>query len=169
MFREEFFGNLRKEIKEERKEWEQMIKQEREKWRKEKENILQRVEKLEWEKEKKDREERRKNIIIKEIKFEERDLKKETENFLTAKLKVDIKIRNAHKGRGRNGNKIVLVKLEERKDKKKIIEKKKELEKGIYIEDDLTWKKREVQKKLRELAFEHRKNGKQEQDTSSYG
>lgn len=37
---------------------------------------------------------------------------------------------------------------------------RKELNRGIYIEDDLTWKEREVQKRLRELAWEHKKNGK---------
>lgn len=37
--------------------------------------------------------------------------------------------------------------------------KKKDLEKGIYIEDDLTRKEREIQQKLRELAREEREKG----------
>lgn len=38
--------------------------------------------------------------------------------------------------------------------------KKEELDKGIYIEDDLTNKEREVQKKIRDLAAEYKKKGK---------
>ncbi|KMQ89610.1 golgin subfamily a member 6-like protein 2 protein [Lasius niger] len=65
-----------------------------------------------------------------------------------------------NKRRDGNRSKIVLVKLEEWEDKRKIMEKKKELYRGIYIEDDLTWKEREVQKNLRDLASEHKKSGK---------
>lgn len=140
-----------------------MIRQERDEWRKEKEDLQERVEKLEWEKERRDREEKRKNIIIRGYNFEEKELKGEVENFLTVKLNVETKVRSAQRlntRRGGSGNKIILVKLEEWEDKRKIMEKKKELNRGIYIEDDLTWKEREVQKRLRELAWEHKKNGK---------
>lgn len=152
MFREEI-GSLKEEMKEEIKEWEQRIRQEKEELRKEKEELQERIEKLEWEKERSDREEKRKNIIIRGYNFQEKELKCDIENLLTAKLKVETKDRSAQRLNTRRegrGSKIILVKLEKWEDKRKIMEKKKELNRGIYIEDNLTWKEKEksLQKRL---------------------
>ena len=38
--------------------------------------------------------------------------------------------------------------------------RKRELKTGVYIEDDLTWKEREMQTKLREIARQKREEGK---------
>lgn len=38
--------------------------------------------------------------------------------------------------------------------------KKKDLEKGIIIEDNLTWQEREIQQNLRQLASDEREKGK---------
>lgn len=53
-----------------------------------------------------------------------------------------------------------------KKNKKMVIaeirnnEEEKGLEKGIIIEDNLTWKEREIQQKLRKLASDEREKGK---------
>lgn len=41
-----------------------------------------------------------------------------------------------------------------------MIRRKRELKTGVYIEDDLTWKEREMQRKLREIARQKREEGK---------
>ena len=41
-----------------------------------------------------------------------------------------------------------------------MIRRKRELKTGVYIEDDLTWKEREMQRKLREIARQKREERK---------
>lgn len=45
--------------------------------------------------------------------------------------------------------------------KKNIMMKKKNLKKGIYIDDDLTRREREIQGKLRRMAMEEKEKGKE--------
>lgn len=52
------------------------------------------------------------------------------------------------------------MKLEKWGNKKKIMLKTKELDKGIYIEDDLTKKEREMQRKIKDLAVKYKKSGR---------
>lgn len=45
--------------------------------------------------------------------------------------------------------------------KRNIMMKKKNLEKGIYIDDDLTRREREIQGKLRRMAMKEKEKGKE--------
>lgn len=45
---------------------------------------------------------------------------------------------------------MIIVKMEKWEEKRKIMIRKKNLKRGIFIKDDLTKKKREVQRRLRE-------------------
>lgn len=126
--------------------------------------MQERIERLEWESEKKEREGKKNNIIIKGYRFKEKEeLKKQVENFLSDNLKDEIRVKKAQRLRKEEvgkGGEIILVKLQEWKEKKAIMVKKKELKKGIYIEDDLTRKEREVQMRLRKIAQGNKREGK---------
>lgn len=107
----------------------------------------ERIERMERESEKRERDERKNNIIIKGHKFGEEDLRKQAESFLAANLKVKVGIKYAQRlirGIDKKGSGAILVKLQKWEDKKTIMERKKDLDKGIYIEDDLTRKEREI-------------------------
>lgn len=135
---------LKEEITIERKRWEQMLRQAKEEWRKEKELLEKKIEKLEWEKERKDRQEKKK-ITVSGQKFEEK-LEEKIEGFLEKALKVAIKVKNiVLLGRGINKreSKSVVAKLLEWEETRMIMARKKDLDRGIYIDDYLTRKERE--------------------------
>ncbi|KAK4882617.1 hypothetical protein RN001_005936 [Aquatica leii] len=75
-------------------------------------------------------------------------------------LEVEVKVKDAIT----LGTNVCLVKLENGKDKEKIMNNKTKLGKipteKIYINDDLTKKEREKQNQLREKAAEEKKHGK---------
>lgn len=123
-----------------------MLRQAKEEWRKEKELLEKKIEKLEWEKEMKDREEKKKTIIISGQKFEEK-LEEKIEGFLEKALKVAVKVKSTvllGRGINKRESKSVVVKLLEWEEKRMIMAKKKDLDRGIYIDDYLTRKEREI-------------------------
>lgn len=77
-------------------------------------------------------------------------MEKETENFIKEKLKLKIKVKRAkwivYRGR-RQG---VVAELGSSDEKREIMWRKKELERDVYIDDDLTKKEREKKQRLRE-------------------
>lgn len=75
---------------------------------------------------------------------------------MKTQVKSDQRINAEKEG---NGNQIVLVKLEEWEDKRRIKTKKKELERGTYLDDDITWKKKNTKKTKRE-SMGTKKKGK---------
>ena len=105
-----------------------------------------------------EKEERRKNIIIKGLKEEEgegRDTaytKKEVENFLEEKLGLkDIKIQNTSRiGRKRdNSDRPILVTFPELKEKWKVSDIRNKLKgTNIFIDDDYDYETRQIRRKL---------------------
>lgn len=150
---------MKEQITEERREREEERKKEREEWKNEKQSLDRRIATMEWINEKKEREERRNNIIIKGMKWERENLKQEVTEFLEDNLKVKVKIGKIRKIRQYEGRNLVMAELESWEQKREIMNKKKELKKGIIIEDDLTRREREIQRKLREKAREEREKG----------
>lgn len=59
------------------------------------------------------------------------------------------------------GKKGIVVIVEEWEMKRNVMMKKKNLDKGIYIDDDLTRREREIQERLRRMAREEKEKGKE--------
>ena len=55
-------------------------------------------------------------------------------------------------------NTIVVATMKSMEEKIRVIKEKRKLEKGIYIDDDLTRKEREVQQQIRRMAKARREN-----------
>lgn len=96
--------------------------------------------------------------MIKGVSWKKEKLEKEVEEFIK-------------EHRGKNRGKEGMGDKDERKqedgdsgdtqlgEKERNYEEKKDLERGIIIEDDLTWKEREIQQKLRKMAREEKEKG----------
>ena len=135
-------------------------KVERDEWKKEKEELNERIKKLEFEKERKEREEKRKNIVIKGANFENYNLENEVCKFLKEKIKVEVKIRKAYNIKTKENRKITIAEVENLEKKKEIMVNKKNLgSEKVFIDDDMTWKEREIQGKIRELAKKKKQEG----------
>ncbi|XP_043474887.1 DNA ligase 1-like [Leptopilina heterotoma] len=141
------------------KEW----RKEKENWKKEKEELFQRIRRLESDKEKKERENRKLNIVLKGVEFSEEKIEEKVEEFIEKSLNVKINVVNAYvvrKNKDDKKGKMVVAKLHSWDMKKQIMKKKKELQRGIYIDDDLTEKERSIQQEVRRRAREERDKGK---------
>lgn len=97
----------------------------------------------------KDREERRKNIVIKGIKMpkdlegDKKGCEKWIEDLIKTKLGVDMKTE-----RYRVSGTVIVVKLENEDKKKEIMSNKNKLKgERIFIENDLSWEERKIQEK----------------------
>lgn len=81
------------------------------------------------------------------------------EEFIKEKLKVEIKVKKTSAIQLRGDKTIVAAEVESWEQKRDIMKNKKVLERGIFIEDDLTRREREIQQRLREIARGERENG----------
>lgn len=75
-------------------------------------------------------------------------------------MKLDVEVKESWKVRKDKRIETVVAKLKERKNKKQIMIRKKNLKIEVYIDDDITRKEREIQGKLKRLAGEKRREGK---------
>lgn len=130
------------------------------------EDLRSRMKKIEENEENKERRERRNNLIVSEKtadggKMETRQVEEKAKNIvkdLLGREPLIIGVKCISKDRGRIVSRVALKSLEE----KKLILARKGSLRGtqIYVEDDLTKKEVEIQKKLRLLAIEERNKGK---------
>lgn len=98
--------------------------------------------------------EKKNNIVIKGLNIKVQNVKLEIREFIKEKLGVEAEILWARKIENR-GNGLVVAKLASWEDKQNIMRNKKKLGgESIYIEQDLTFKEREIQ---RSIAAEVRK------------
>ncbi|XP_046145496.1 trichohyalin-like [Osmia bicornis bicornis] len=115
--------------------------------------------KWEW----KEKEERKKNIIVKGIKVKREDLKKSSEELLK-EIGVQDAIEEVKPvGYADGGKEVNMVQLRLRtmEHKRIVMEKKKTLKgRDEKIEEDLTWRERRIQWKLRSIAREEREKGR---------
>jgi len=111
-------------------------------------------------KEREDR--RRRNIIIKGVPREKDDWRWGVEKLLKeigAEVKIG-ELRRINTGREDKGE-MVWLRLEREEDKRLVWENKKKLKgRNIWIEEDLSWKEREVRRKLGVIAAGERRKGK---------
>lgn len=107
----------------------------------------------------KDREERRKNIVIKGIKMpkdlegDKKGCEKWIEDLIKTKLGVDMKTE------GYRVSGTVIVKLKNEDKKKEMSNKNKLKGERIFIENDLSWEERKIQEKMNRWAREKREKG----------
>lgn len=154
-------------VKEVHERWElreEEWRAERQIWNKEKEEMQGRIKGLEWERERKKREERRTNIVIKGEEFEEGNIGEKVEEFVRKNLSIEIGVEKAYiakgGGEGRKG-KVVIAKLKNWDMKRQVMSRKRGLKRGIYIDDDLTEKERNIQRQARRRVKEERERGKE--------
>ncbi|XP_025997477.2 golgin subfamily A member 6-like protein 6 [Solenopsis invicta] len=92
-------------------------------------------------------------------KWEEDKIEQETKEFIKENLKIEVDIIKAYKVQSRGDKCTVVAEVGTWEQKREIMVTKKELRAGVFIDDDLTRMKREMQNKLREKAKEEREKG----------
>jgi len=126
-------------------------------------NIGNRLRTLERKWEAKEREERRRNIIIKGAEVKEGKRREAAEEVIEA-MGVKAEIEGVWKlGKGeREGREMILVKLKEESQRKEILEKKRNLRgRKERVVEDWTWEERRTRWKLEEIARKEEGRGKQ--------
>lgn len=156
--REQELGN--EEIKKLREENGEMMRENR-KMRKEIIELSERVERLEME--------GRKNNVIMQgmkmgqewIKQSKEEVNEKMEKNFREKMEIEVKVKEVIK----LGKEICLIKLEREKDKEEVMMNKHKLKQlvneRIYINNDETKEQREKGRKIREIAKEYKKCGKE--------
>ena len=126
-----------------------------------KENVELRREVTELKKreEERERRERKKNIVIKGEQIEEGTERQVVEDLCNGICGEKIRVKEV-KVIGKE-EKIILVELENFEEKMKIMKNKYKLRgKKIYVDEDMTRKEREIQKRVREWAYQEKKKGR---------
>ena len=100
------------------------------------------------------------SIVIRGVVWKEEETGRKVKEFISKNIKTEAEIREAREIKTSRGKEIIIAKLENWKDKREVMRRKRELKTGVYIEDDLTWKEREMQRKLRERARQKREEEK---------
>ncbi|EFN83458.1 vicilin-like seed storage protein At2g18540 [Harpegnathos saltator] len=109
-----------------------------------------------------EREERRRNIITRGTKRGEREIWERLRKIIR-ELGIEMEVKEIRKmGRGKETEtERRIIRVERIKGKREIMRRRKEImEKGIKVEDDLTWKERKMRWNLKEIAREERGKGK---------
>ncbi|XP_025269024.1 trichohyalin-like [Camponotus floridanus] len=167
---------IRQEIQDLKEEW----KKKQEEWKKEKEIIVNRLKELETKEEQlekkmarmiqleekeetRERRERRNNITLKgEDLSREGPPKRIIEQIMRQELQVEADVEEAYWIRREQRGGMLIAKLKSWQQKREILAKKSKLKgKKLYIDNDLTKKKRDVQKEIAEIAKLERERGNQ--------
>jgi hypothetical protein len=156
-------GEIKEENRKMSRELEQlksMMREKEEKWEREKMELKEKMTKLEEKMEEQEKRVRRKNIVVTGLDEEECENEKKLEKWMKAELEVEVRVKEMYKI---NGGKMIVAELESWGEKRKVMENKRKLRekkgKRVYIEDDMTKKERDTQKKVRTLAKEEREKG----------
>lgn len=110
-----------------------------------------------------EREKRRKNIIIKEAEVKKDKRREAAEKIIKIiGVKVEIKeIRRIGEGTEKGKGEMLLIKLENEKQKREIMRKKKTLKgKRKRISEDLTWREWKIRWKVGEIARREKAEGR---------
>ncbi|XP_046145528.1 uncharacterized protein PF11_0207-like [Osmia bicornis bicornis] len=136
---------------------------EKKKMENEEEAIKEKLKDLESKWERKEKEEKRRNIIIRELKAKREETREKAEEIMEAIGVRDAIVEVKALGLAEGGKEVnmVQIKLKSMEVKKDVMVKKKALRgKDERIEEDLTWKERRIQWKLRRIAKEEREKGR---------
>ena len=90
------------------------------------------------------------------------DCVQKVRNILSKQLDMEPEIENAHRVGPRNEDKprVIICKFLYHPQRYKVIQKKRDLEDGIWVTEDLIWEDCEAMKKLKEVMKEAFQNGK---------
>ena len=126
-------------------------------------DLLGRIRRIEEKKDRaereRERENRRKNVVIKGVDWNEGSNEGTVKEFIRGKKKVKAKIERTQMIRVGNKNTIIMAMMNSMEEKIRVMKEKRKLEKGIYIDDDLTRKEREVQQQIRRITKAKREKG----------
>jgi len=135
---------------------------EREEARRKTEEWRNRIKILERRWERKERNDRRRNILIKGLKAGEGELKERVEEILE-RVGGDIKVeevRSIQAGKTEKGR-LVIVRLKSEEMRGRVLSNKRKLKGGeIWIDEDLTWEERRSRWKIRRIVREEEAKGK---------
>lgn len=109
----------------------------------------------------KEREERKNNIVIRNMEEEKGELKERVEKLIEG-IGAKVEIEWIRKIRGREGGRgeMVVARLGNREQKGQVMRRKSELKgRKVRIEDDLTWEERKMRWKITEIAEKERRRG----------
>ena len=123
--------------------------------------VEQRLKNVERKMEGKEREERKKNIVIKKIKIDNEDLKGEIGRIMK-EIGAEVEIKDIRKvGAVQEGRGIVIITLGNVEQKRQVMEKKRKMRgREEWIDEDLTWTERRSRWKLREIARKEEREGR---------
>lgn len=96
--------------------------------------------------------------MIKGMEWKEERLEQEIEEYFERKLRMRIRVRRARKVRARGSVYGVVAELGSWEEEE-VMGRRKELDRGVFVDEDLVKEEREVQKRLRWFAFEEKKKG----------
>lgn len=154
-----------KEIKQDQKTHQQElkeIKQENVKLKEENMILREKMKNIEGRLRRIEKEQAKNSIVISGLEMEKKDgeeLKQSLERFLEGTIGVNVQIKEARK----IGTKICKVDLSSVYEKEAVMKNKnklKRLQERIYINNEMTKEEREIQKKIKKIAEEERKKGK---------
>ena len=170
--REKRWGEEREELRKEKEKVEERLRRLEEKMEEikmgkkgdegdKKEEVEERVRVMERRLERKEKEERRKNIVIRGLEVKEGGRRNEAEKLLED-IGVKAKVMEIRRIGGdiEKGREMVLLKLENEEQKWEVIEKKKPEGRKERITEDLSWEERRRNWKLREIAREEEREGR---------
>ncbi|XP_032690436.1 microfibrillar-associated protein 1-like [Odontomachus brunneus] len=123
--------------------------------------VEERVRKMEWSWERMERQERKRNVVVKGYKGEGKEVRNvigEIFRSIGAEVKVE-EARTMRTGREEWGE-MAVVKLETEEGKREVMRRKKGLRGGkVWIEEDLTWRERRARWRFREAVRVEEKKG----------
>ncbi|XP_020298178.1 golgin subfamily A member 6-like protein 22 [Pseudomyrmex gracilis] len=111
----------------------------------------------------KEKEDRKKNVVVKgiveekELKLIKEDPKRWAKFFFKSKLRLDCNVEQ-----GRVSNKVIVIKLSSEEEKKAVMENKNKLKgEKIFIQHELTWEERKIQEEIYKWVKEKREKGEE--------
>lgn len=133
------------ELAEERKTRKEGLEKERETAKKEKKQIEERIRSVKCRNGRKEREERKKNIIIKGMELKSEDSTKELTEYFRENLKISVETGKVRVIRAQEERNIIWAEMANWETKREIMTRKKDARAGIYIDNDLTEKGRDIE------------------------
>ena len=133
----------------------------KEKTREKEKNIpLDRIEILESKAEREEKEKKKNNVVIKGLNYThnvEEDIKK----LFKEKLQTDARINKIYTRNKGTKNELVVVEMTDWEQKQNIMTAKYKLkDTEVYIDNDLTWEERKIQREIRSIARAEKEKGK---------
>ena len=106
-----------------------------------------------------EKEKRRRIIVIKGADWNEGSNEETVKEFIKEKMKIEAEVERTHMIRVGDKNTIIVATIKSLEEKIRAMKKKSKLGKGLYRDDDLTRKEREVQQQIRRIGRVRREKG----------